>query len=238
MKLFCLVPFALSLLAAAQPKPGQVWYDCSEEEGITSPVMKFQNVSSDPPCIVRHGSQTVYKTITSQANRTIERLSVLFHQYYAFHEAGPWHTFLKLTVDECKEHPEYCPLVPGKPAYGVTVHPPLNPLTPAGWYRSRQLYSDPATGQKLGCVDMKYRYEWTPTDGCGVSPTPHNKTSGYQCTVCGHMYDAAKDGNGVKFEDLPDSWKCPVCGSPKSKYKKVNIGGEEKWVHDHHEIVV
>ncbi|HBI48070.1 MAG TPA: High molecular weight rubredoxin, partial [Smithella sp.] len=25
---------------------------------------------------------------------------------------------------------------------------------------------------------------------------------------------------GTKFEDLPDSWTCPVCGADKSKFEK------------------
>jgi len=46
----------------------------------------------------------------------------------------------------------------------------------------------------------------------------------YQCQVCGHIYDsdegepAQGTAPGTAFEDLPDDWKCPVCGSPKSMY--------------------
>ena len=36
--------------------------------------------------------------------------------------------------------------------------------------------------------------------------------------VCGHVYDAAAEGGGVAFADLPDSWKCPICGAAKSAY--------------------
>lgn len=231
MHLVYALPLLLSAHAVAVgPKPGQPWYDCSAEENITSPAMTFSNVSSDPPCIIRGGHQTIYKTITSNANRTIKDLSVLFHQFYAFHEAGPWHTFLKLTVDECKEHPVYCPLAPGKPVEGITIHPPLSSLTPGGWYRSRQLYSDPATKEKLGCVDMTYRYEFFPEGDCGKSPTPHNHTGAFQCGTCGHVYNPAADGGGQPFEALPDTWKCPVCGAPKSAYKKMGGDGVEMWV--------
>jgi len=48
----------------------------------------------------------------------------------------------------------------------------------------------------------------------------------YVCDVCGYVYDP-KEGdpdNGVKpgtaFEDIPDSWVCPVCGAPKSDFSK------------------
>ncbi len=50
----------------------------------------------------------------------------------------------------------------------------------------------------------------------------------WQCSVCGWIYDP-KDGdpdNGVKpgtaFEDIPDSWVCPVCGATKDQFNKLN----------------
>jgi len=52
-------------------------------------------------------------------------------------------------------------------------------------------------------------------------------TPGWVCGTCDHVYDAEKDGGGVAFEDLPDSWTCPICGSPKSDYNKEG----DKWVH-------
>jgi flavin reductase (DIM6/NTAB) family NADH-FMN oxidoreductase RutF/rubredoxin len=48
----------------------------------------------------------------------------------------------------------------------------------------------------------------------------------YVCSVCGYVYDPIKGDpdNGVppgtKFEDLPQSWTCPVCGADKSKFEK------------------
>ena len=41
----------------------------------------------------------------------------------------------------------------------------------------------------------------------------------YKCQLCGHIYDEEKEG--VKFEDLPDDWKCSMCMAPKSVFKKV-----------------
>ena len=56
----------------------------------------------------------------------------------------------------------------------------------------------------------------------------------FTCTVCGHVYDAAADGGGVAFADLPDSWVCPICGAAKSAYvKSVDAGGKATWVHQH-----
>ncbi len=46
----------------------------------------------------------------------------------------------------------------------------------------------------------------------------------YKCTICGHIYDpAAGDPDsgippGTAFEDIPDNWKCPVCGVTKDDF--------------------
>ncbi len=48
----------------------------------------------------------------------------------------------------------------------------------------------------------------------------------YVCLGCGYEYDPAvgdpENGiaPGTKFEDLPDDWICPLCGSPKSAFVK------------------
>jgi rubredoxin len=47
----------------------------------------------------------------------------------------------------------------------------------------------------------------------------------WECQVCGYIYDPeAGDPDqginpGTSFEDLPDSWICPVCGAPKSMFR-------------------
>ena len=41
----------------------------------------------------------------------------------------------------------------------------------------------------------------------------------YRCTICGHVYDEEKEG--VKFADLPETWVCPICKQPKSKFEPV-----------------
>ena len=51
--------------------------------------------------------------------------------------------------------------------------------------------------------------------------------SKYQCNVCGYVYDPAEGdtGNGVQpgtaFSELPDGWRCPLCGNDKSHFTKV-----------------
>lgn len=41
----------------------------------------------------------------------------------------------------------------------------------------------------------------------------------YKCLACGYIYDEADEG--VKFEDLPDDWVCPACGSEKSDFMEI-----------------
>ena len=49
----------------------------------------------------------------------------------------------------------------------------------------------------------------------------------YECTVCGYVYDPElgdSDGGitpGTPFEKLPDTWICPICGAPKSDFRKL-----------------
>ena len=47
----------------------------------------------------------------------------------------------------------------------------------------------------------------------------------YVCQVCGYTYDEEKGdadngyAPGTKWEDLPEDWVCPVCGSPKEEFE-------------------
>ena len=38
----------------------------------------------------------------------------------------------------------------------------------------------------------------------------------YICRICGYVYDDAKEK--VPFEQLPDHWKCPLCGAMKKDF--------------------
>lgn len=46
-----------------------------------------------------------------------------------------------------------------------------------------------------------------------------NEGSKYRCTLCGFIYDETKEK--VKFKDLPDDWKCPLCGATKDMFEKI-----------------
>ena len=36
------------------------------------------------------------------------------------------------------------------------------------------------------------------------------------CSICGYVYDEEKEG--VPFDRLPDTWKCPLCGADKAAF--------------------
>ena len=46
----------------------------------------------------------------------------------------------------------------------------------------------------------------------------------YKCTICGYIYDPKQgdpDGGikpGTSFEDIPDTWVCPICGATKDLF--------------------
>lgn len=42
----------------------------------------------------------------------------------------------------------------------------------------------------------------------------------YKCLVCGYIYNDAEED--VKFEDLPDDWKCPTCSADKEDFIEVD----------------
>ena len=75
---------------------------------------------------------------------------------------------------------------------------------------------------------MTYEYYQTNLKGKSSINAPtfieekveNSNSNKYRCIICGHIYDDSKEQ--VKFEDLPDDWKCPVCGVSKDKFEKIN----------------
>ncbi|MCP4023289.1 MAG: rubredoxin [Desulfobacteraceae bacterium] len=48
----------------------------------------------------------------------------------------------------------------------------------------------------------------------------------YVCGPCGYVYDP-EEGDpdngidpGTAFDDLPDDWTCPICGTAKEDFEK------------------
>lgn len=46
----------------------------------------------------------------------------------------------------------------------------------------------------------------------------------YRCKICGYIYDEEKEE--VRFSDLPDDWKCPLCKAPKTSFEKITENSE------------
>lgn len=51
-----------------------------------------------------------------------------------------------------------------------------------------------------------------------AAPEPNADMRKYVCGKCGYVYDPAGASPPKSFQDLPDDWKCPRCGSPKSRF--------------------
>lgn len=55
--------------------------------------------------------------------------------------------------------------------------------------------------------------------------TATSPTQKWICLACGDIYDPTQGDSeggiapGTAFEDIPDSWVCPVCGARKSEFE-------------------
>jgi flavin reductase (DIM6/NTAB) family NADH-FMN oxidoreductase RutF/rubredoxin len=53
------------------------------------------------------------------------------------------------------------------------------------------------------------------------------KMKKYRCTVCGYVYDPQQGdpesgiAAGTPFEQIPDTWSCPICGAKKSEFEPI-----------------
>jgi rubredoxin len=61
-------------------------------------------------------------------------------------------------------------------------------------------------------------------------PLEGGKMTKWKCSVCGYVYDeeigepSTNTPSGTKFSDLPETWRCPVCGADRRAFSSV---GEE-----------
>ncbi len=54
------------------------------------------------------------------------------------------------------------------------------------------------------------------------------------CKICGYVYDETKEK--TPFEDLPDSWTCPLCGADKGSFVPEGEKGKPK-AHEFHSAI-
>lgn len=58
-------------------------------------------------------------------------------------------------------------------------------------------------------------------------PMTKSENEQYSCNTCGWIYNESKgdpDGGiapGTRWEDIPDTWKCPVCGVGKNNFTHI-----------------
>jgi len=47
----------------------------------------------------------------------------------------------------------------------------------------------------------------------------------FRCKICGFVYDPSQNEN-ILFENLPEDYKCPICGASKSEFEQLHEKGE------------
>ncbi|PKN73702.1 MAG: High molecular weight rubredoxin [Deltaproteobacteria bacterium HGW-Deltaproteobacteria-10] len=63
-------------------------------------------------------------------------------------------------------------------------------------------------------------------EGTAVKQEQTTEAARYVCSVCGYVYDPVNGdpdsgvAPGTRFEDIPDSWVCPICGAAKAQFEK------------------
>lgn len=57
-----------------------------------------------------------------------------------------------------------------------------------------------------------------------IAEAPKAEKATWRCSVCGYEYDGE-----TPFEQLPESYTCPLCGAPKSAFEKVEPAPAAPW---------
>jgi len=80
----------------------------------------------------------------------------------------------------------------------------------------------------------------TPTNMDATPATPEQAMSQesepreldhYECRSCGYVYEPEKGDNrskipaGTLFTELPEGWRCPICGAPKRQFSNIGPAG-------------
>lgn len=82
-------------------------------------------------------------------------------------------------------------------------------------------------------------YSGGPVPAPAPVPPPSPAADKLACSTCGHVYDADTDGGGLAFENLPSTWRCPVCGAAKSAYHRIEMAdGAAAWIHEEGDSVL
>jgi flavin reductase (DIM6/NTAB) family NADH-FMN oxidoreductase RutF/rubredoxin len=94
------------------------------------------------------------------------------------------------------------------------------PMTYA-YYREIKGGKSPKTAPTYVAPDKGEEEKGSPDKGKGTG------NAKYKCTICGYIYDPEVGdpdsgiAAGTPFEELPDTWTCPICNAPKSDFEKI-----------------
>lgn len=73
--------------------------------------------------------------------------------------------------------------------------------------------------------------ETTESEEPSAPLTPYDMDR-YECRPCGYVYEPVKgDGkgdipSGVQFDELPITWRCPVCGARPKSFSSIGPAGK------------
>lgn len=68
----------------------------------------------------------------------------------------------------------------------------------------------------------------TETEPVALTPPEMDR---YECRACGYTYEPVKGDDrgkvpaGIPFEEVPNTWKCPVCAAPKTQFSNIGPAG-------------
>ena len=98
---------------------------------------------------------------------------------------------------------------------GLCAHVDDEATEPVPWAQLPDDWVCPICGAPMSSfVPLQAQSDTPPAD---PSPCPaDDPCARYQCDLCSHIYDEAREG--VRWDDLPDDWVCPVCGSGKASF--------------------
>ncbi|NES80324.1 MAG: rubredoxin [Moorea sp. SIO2B7] len=69
------------------------------------------------------------------------------------------------------------------------------------------------------------------TDPAKEKTLAEQAPASYECRSCGYVYEPSKGDStnniprGTLFEDLPNDWRCPVCGVRRAQFQNVGASG-------------
>jgi rubredoxin len=92
--------------------------------------------------------------------------------------------------------------------------------------------SDPSLPSPLSSIMSDPPMIELAEDETDAELTDPSQMAQYECRTCGYIYEPTQGDPqngiaiGVPFEDLPKSWRCPICRAPQNQFVSVGVKGK------------